>query len=89
MYLGLSSDPNSPHYDYTNSIIGAANGLFSVGGVMGALILAWMADVYGRKKALLASSIVTILGGALSAGAAHVAMFIIGRWITGVGIGKC
>lgn len=70
-------------------MIGAANGLFSVGGFMGALILAWLSDSYGRKMALLISSVVSIVGGALSAASVHIGMFIVSRWMVGVGIGKC
>lgn len=83
-YHGLASDPTSPDYGYTNSIIGAANGLF----FMGAILLSWLADKHGRKPALAISSTVTILGGAISAGSVHVGMFIVGRWITGAGIGR-
>ena len=86
--LGLSPGPTSPLYDFTNRIIGAANGLFSAGGFMGALTIGWMCDRLGRRKTLVVSAAITVLGGALSGGAAAVAMFVIARWVTGYGVGK-
>jgi MFS family permease len=88
-YLGLTTDPTSPHYSYTNSITGAATGLFSVGGFFGAIFLSWLTDAYGRKKALIVADIATIIGGALSTGTAHIAMFLIGRLLTGFATGSC
>lgn len=63
--------------------------MFSTGGLIGALSLLYTADAWGRKYALLFGAGSSILGSALQAGAVHIAMFLIARLITGVGIGQC
>lgn len=46
-----------------------------------------MADQIGRKYSLMIASIVSIIGGALSAGSVHVAMLIVVRTLQGAGLG--
>ena len=87
-YFELTQDPtDAARYSYTNAIIGAMNGLFCAGGFFGALFVAWTADRFGRKLTLLISSPLAVLGGALQGGAAHIAMFLVGRFIGGLAVG--
>lgn len=72
---------------YTNHILGAVNALFFFGAAVGALGGGPVADHIGRKRALIIAAIVSIVGGALSAGSVHVAMLIIVRTIQGSGLG--
>ena len=46
-----------------------------------------MADVIGRKYSLAIAAIVSIIGGALSAGSVHIAMLVIVRTLQGAGLG--
>ncbi|KAH8901430.1 general substrate transporter [Thozetella sp. PMI_491] len=86
-YFDLSPDSTSPEYDYTNRIIGAMNGLFSVGAFMGCWTMGWLCDALGRRKSLLAASTIALIGTALQAGSVHIAMFLVARWLSGHGAG--
>jgi MFS family permease len=46
-----------------------------------------VADILGRSKAISLGAFIFGLGAALEAGAAHLAMFIVGRCIEGIGEG--
>ena len=50
--------------------------------------MGWMADAIGRKKALLVAALIALVGTALQAGSAAVAMFLVARWLTGYGVGE-
>jgi MFS family permease len=72
---------------YTNNILGAINALFFFGATIGALTAGPLADRIGRKYALLTAAIVSIIGGALTAGSVHIAMLIVVRILQGSGLG--
>ncbi|RDW61604.1 MFS sugar transporter [Coleophoma crateriformis] len=72
---------------YTNDILGAVNALFFFGAVLGALGGGPIADRVGRRLALMIAAVVSIIGGALSAGSVHIAMLIIVRTLQGGGLG--
>jgi predicted MFS family arabinose efflux permease len=55
---------------------------------MGALFVGWACDALGRKKTLLVATPIAIVGGALQGGAAHIAMFLVGRVLGGFAVGK-
>ena len=76
-----------PGYSRTTAYIGAMNGLSSVGSVFGAGITSWVADWAGRKRNIQVGALVLILGGGLCAGSVNIAMFLIARFIAGLGIG--
>lgn len=87
-FFDLTQDPkDEAKYAYTNQIIGACNGIFSAGGFLGAILMGWWCEARGRKEALAGAAAVSILGGALSAGSANIAMFLAARTITGIGVG--
>jgi MFS family permease len=69
-------------------LIGAINGLFQAGGLIGTFTSSNLADRLGRKKAILIACPFFILGGALQAGSVALAMYIVARFITSFGIGK-
>ncbi|KZO91455.1 general substrate transporter [Calocera viscosa TUFC12733] len=67
-------------------IIGAVASLFNVGGFIGFFVFSWLADKYGRKSAFLGAAICSIIGQALSGGAAsNWGMLIFARFMTGFG----
>ncbi|KPM38696.1 hypothetical protein AK830_g7864 [Neonectria ditissima] len=80
-YFGLDTRSNAA------ALLGAINGLFQVGGLIGALSCTVTADSLGRRKAMALASLFGIIGGGLQAGSVNVGMFIAARFITGVGIG--
>ncbi|KAL3453179.1 general substrate transporter [Aspergillus insuetus] len=86
-YFALESDTTRPGYKHTTNMIGALNGINSAGAVIGCITQAYTADKYGRKATISLGSAVLILGGALCAGAVHIAMFLVGRCIAGFGAG--
>ncbi|OQV09528.1 hypothetical protein CLAIMM_13641 [Cladophialophora immunda] len=87
-YFGLTQDKaDAGKYAYTNRIIGACNGVFSAGGFLGAVLMGWWCEARGRKEALAGSTVVSLVGGALSAGSVHIGMFLAARTITGIGVG--
>ncbi|KAJ5398588.1 hypothetical protein N7465_009077 [Penicillium sp. CMV-2018d] len=83
-YFGLSSNSGDSH---SNSIIGASSGLFAGGGAIGALALAWLADRTGRVRSMQVTCIICIISGAIQGGSIHIAMFLIGRFLSGIGVG--
>lgn len=74
-----------PGYAHTTNMIGALNGINSAGAIIGCLLQAWSADFYGRKRTLQFGCFVLIVGGALCSGAVDMAMFLVGRFVAGVG----
>ncbi|KAJ5738508.1 hypothetical protein N7493_001663 [Penicillium malachiteum] len=87
-YFNLAESADEAGYAYTNRIIGATSGLFSAGAFMGCWTMEWMCDTHSRKQALLIATLISILGGALQAGAAAIPMFLVARWLTGYGVGN-
>lgn len=74
---------------YTNAVqlIGAINGLYQAGGLLGTVYVGLTGDRLGRRWAIFSASVITVVGGALQAGSVHVGMFMAARFITGLGIG--
>jgi MFS family permease len=71
----------------TDALIGAVFGLYQTGGFFGTMACLKAADFLGRRRAMFYASLVTVLGGALQAGSAHIGMYIAARFITGLGSG--
>ena len=80
-YFNLDTALNAPQ------LLGAINGLFQAGGFLGALSCVWTANFLGRRLAILVASIFVIVGGGLQAGSVNIAMYLVMRFITGLGIG--
>lgn len=81
-YFELATRPNATQLE------GAINGLFQAGGLFGSLSCIGSADKLGRKISILIACLVTVVGGALQAGSVHIAMYLVFRFITGLGVGK-
>ncbi|KXJ87542.1 general substrate transporter [Microdochium bolleyi] len=76
-----------PDAAFTNNILGAVNALFFFGATVGALTGGPAADRFGRRNTLMAASVLSVVGGALTAGSVHVAMLIVVRVLQGIGLG--
>jgi predicted MFS family arabinose efflux permease len=64
------------------------NGLFSLGGALGALSTAYTAEAFGRLRTIQLACCICIIGASLMTGAANIAMFLASRFIMGWGIGQ-
>lgn len=84
-YFNLAT--SGPGYSYTSNIIGALNGVNSAGAIAGCLTNAWTSEKFGRKLSMMGGSIILIIGGALCSGAYDIAMFLVGRFVAGMGAG--
>ncbi|KAH0830956.1 MFS sugar transporter [Fonsecaea pedrosoi] len=83
-YFGLSADTDDQR---TASIIGAANGLFFGGGMLGCFTVAWKGDFYGRVRNLQIAAATCLIAAIIQGASVHIAMFIVGRFISGYGSG--
>lgn len=79
--MGLDTASNA------TQLVGAVNGVYIDGGLIGALLSSQTSDRLGRQKSVSLSSAVAVLGGALQTGSVHIAMFIVARLLARVGIG--
>lgn len=86
-YMHLSRDEADTSYSHTVVIQGLSTSLSQVGGFLGSIFVAWTADRYGRIRSFQIASLIIILGGALSAGAVDVPMFLVFRFVSGWGVG--
>ncbi|KAL4990009.1 major facilitator superfamily domain-containing protein [Aspergillus falconensis] len=86
-YFALEANATDPSYKHTTNMIGALNSINSAGAFMGCIRQAWSADAYGRKTTIRLGAAVLIRGGALCAGAVHMAMFLVRRFVAGLGAG--
>lgn len=55
--------------------------------LIGALVQAYFSNRFGRKTATGIAAVLLIIGNALQAGAVDIAMFLVGRYLTGLGSG--
>lgn len=85
-YFNLAT-AEEPGYAHTTNIIGALNGVNSAGAIAGCLGQAWASEKYGRKRTMQMGCVILIVGGVLCAGAYDLAMFLVGRFIAGIGAG--
>ena len=79
--MHLDTDPNA------TELMGAVNGVYIAGALIGSVASSWLSDSFGRKISVLVAAAFVIVGGALQAGSVTIGMFIAARLITGLGIG--
>ncbi|CDH53614.1 sugar transporter [Lichtheimia corymbifera JMRC:FSU:9682] len=73
----------------TPGIKGALNSLMACGAVFGCLIAGWMSDRWGRRDSITLSALLFIVGGVLQTASVHIAMQLVGRFISGLSVGAC
>ncbi|PTD02814.1 putative metabolite transport protein YwtG [Fusarium culmorum] len=66
---------------------GAIVSMYQAGAWLGSASVGITSDRFGRRKAIAFGCIWGVIGGAIMAGAAHVAMLIIGRMLVGFAVG--
>ena len=77
----------TPGYSRTSNLIGAANGLNCAGSAFGAALTAWTADRFGRRVGIQLGAVISIVGAILCAASVDMGMFLVSRFIAGVGVG--
>ncbi|KAB8228884.1 uncharacterized protein BDW43DRAFT_322531 [Aspergillus alliaceus] len=78
---------SGPDASERSSSIGATNGLFAVGGIIGCLIVLSMLDALGRRLSIQIIAFICIISAAIQTGSVHIAMILAGQFINGVGVG--
>ncbi|KAK4892734.1 hypothetical protein LTR27_008833 [Elasticomyces elasticus] len=78
-YMKLDTLPNA------TDLISTTNGLFQTGGVIGTLIMPWIADKWGRKWGCAVPCILLIVSGAVMTGSVNIGMFLAFRFFSGAG----
>ena len=74
--------------DYPSTVmLGTINSIYDVGAVFGAIGAAFISENLGRKRMLMVGTAVVAIGGILMGSAFGRPQFMVGRVITGVGIG--
>lgn len=81
------ADADDADKDYTSTIQGTVVALYAVGGLMGALSCIWLGDRLGRRRIIMASSAVQIVGSVLMAIASGLPLLTVSRLVLGVGTG--
>lgn len=81
--LFFEADMGTPTASQTGGIVSS----FTGGAILGALSIAWLADILGRKMTVFVGGSVAVLGCALQAGAVNIGMLIAGRFIAGIAVG--
>lgn len=77
--MALATNPNA------ESLIGTMTGLFYVGGVVGCVLNAILADRIGRKRTMIVASTILVIATACLAGSVNIGMFIAFRFFVGLG----
>ncbi|CEI59934.1 hypothetical protein FVEN_g8262 [Fusarium venenatum] len=80
-FFGLDTASNGP------ALIGAINGLFQGGGLLGTLMFGALADKTGRCKAMFCARLLAVIRGGLQAGSVHLTMYLVARFATGFAVG--
>lgn len=68
-----------------NNKLGLLVNMFNIGSILSFFVTPWVADKYGRKKAIALGCSIMVLGGCISAFCNGYGMFIAGRFILGFG----
>ncbi|KAK7696908.1 hypothetical protein SLS64_014074 [Diaporthe eres] len=84
-YFGI--DLYGPNAAESSRITGATNGVFAAGGLLGCILMTWLGDAFGRKVAIQVTSVLCVIAGIIQAASVHIAMFLVGRFLMGVGVG--
>ncbi|KAI8387438.1 general substrate transporter [Blakeslea trispora] len=82
--------PNSPLpqcIPMSDWILGAATGMFAVGGLLGAMMASYMATKFGRRDSMIILNVSFFIGAILLSLATEPGQFAVGRIFVGIGSG--
>ncbi|OAK99101.1 general substrate transporter [Phaeosphaeriaceae sp. SRC1lsM3a] len=75
----------SEYFNLTPATEGLNNAAMWMGGIFGAFLMQPVPDYFGRRHAIYIAAVIAVVGIILQAAAQNVAMFVIARFIVGVG----
>lgn len=75
------------YFQLTSATIGLNSGIVWIGAIIGSLLSAKIPDTIGRRPALFYSAIIAVIGTILQAASQNIAMFLVARFILGLGVG--
>lgn len=75
------------HFSLSSILIEVVTSWVTLGALIGSLAGGWLADHYGRRRAVLIAGVLFIAGALLQALAPHVAVLVLGRLVVGFGVG--
>lgn len=75
----------SEYFHLTTATEGLNNAAVWMGGILGAFLMQPIPDHFGRRRAILIASIITIIGVILQGASQNIGMFVVARIIVGIG----
>lgn len=72
---------------YKSVIQGIYVASFTLGAVLGSLFCSFVGDVLGRRKTIFTGAVLTLIGGILSCTSFDFPQLLVGRIVTGIGVG--
>lgn len=75
------------HFTLSSILVEVVTSWVTLGALIGSLAGGYLADRYGRRRAVLIAGLLFILGALLQALAPDVSLLVIGRLVVGVGVG--
>ncbi|KAK6212782.1 hypothetical protein LQW54_004871 [Pestalotiopsis sp. IQ-011] len=75
------------YFELTSATIGLNSGIVWIGAIIGSIFCAKIPDTIGRRPALFYSAILAMIGTAIQAASQNIAMFLVARFILGLGVG--
>ncbi|KAI8235696.1 hypothetical protein K4K54_005404 [Colletotrichum sp. SAR 10_86] len=73
------------YFHLTTATEGLNNAASWMGSIVGAFLMQPIPDYFGRRRAILVASVITVVGIILQAAAQNIAMFVVARIIVGIG----
>ncbi|KAJ5256827.1 general substrate transporter [Penicillium angulare] len=86
-YAYFNFESSGPRAEYTTQMVGAMNSLFAAGGLIGALLLGWLANQVGRKTSIQIICVTSLAATIISAASVNLGMFLFGRAFQGFSAG--
>jgi MFS family permease len=75
------------YFHLTSATIALNSGIVWIGAIVGSIALAKVPDIIGRKPSIFYAALIAILGSGIQAASQNIAMFLVARFILGLGIG--
>ena len=72
---------------YDNQLLQLFTSSLFIAGLLSSLVASYTTTRWGRRATMLMAGVAFCLGAALTAGAVHLAMLVVGRIMLGVGVG--
>ena len=83
----LDSDEGDAYCKYDDQLIALFTSSLYLSAAIAALVGGWLSQRFGRKASMTVAAVLFGAGTALSTGAIHISMLVIGRMVQGFGVG--